>query len=627
MINVRDIAPNTPADGTVDWYPFIQAAINAGIATGVPVFFPIGIYRIDTPPLIAKQNGGGDYLFCSVTLTGEQDGRSHAFVSEIRANFTEGFALGVQGGTGVVIERLLFTGKNKWADQAHEGNIVSDAWWDDSLYLCPEITSTPTAPYAAIAFDPFDAGIGAIASSGCIVRECLFVGWDVAIANGCSGNTSEKNGDLMSFENIGVSQCVTGAAFGHHETRGCSIRNFGANALRRAIDCTGYGRGTGSSPSVFTATINGLKDFASTWSSGGAFVYAGIEVEAAQSVGTFIGGIAIDGIAIIGSQFALELTPEGRPAPVRLFNSANLSMQGVVIAMGETSETMQFVNQGKLTIARSRIGYGTGAAGEQPAFWFAGNLEDVELDRVETPQADAGSGLCELSRNLCIDSMPNANRRAMWPGASIVESVPTGSSYTDGSPRFSRTGHQLIQIGTVDIDFGGDGTGSFVASKVTTLRVGDVLRTQSTIDGVRFMVGTIAAIDSGTNTVSLQGVPRIIADEEATQTHTLYLWRTPRLHWPTTCDVVVGTSGANKLENISSPWGTWHNSWGVGDRVWIEYELNGSLYRPANNHLGVHIVSVDTGANSAILSEALDLLCVNARLFDAEMRALKMTAL
>lgn len=606
-------SPPLARDGSVDWQPWIQSEIDrlldgmyASPALVARIDLPTGILRLDRPLVIARKDGTGAYLFVTIELHGASDGRGIP-ATQLVASFADREAIAIHAGRGVVISNLQIQGRNKWADVPHDGNIVFDEWQDQTLCVLPGVDDARTRPYAAIAIDPYVDPVRQTGSSGIIVRSVLINGFGVGVANGCHDGPAVQ-GEGVCLEHVAIHQTRSAIAIGGTQARGIVLYDLSIWACDTFVDCVRYGYGMGCTPSIVGAVIAGCRYLFDTFSNGSAISWQGIYAENVQSIGRIGGGGMRDCVTWSGGAMSFTTTQPGTPAPLRLTNSADLTLQGVTMRAIDSAESEPFwcMNVGGyVRLQGCRIGWTAHPPiGESPAMYWLGNAERVSYDRTIMCYGDIGEAL--LSPMVEVNTWTSLLRAVAIPGVAFVARFDA----LDCTPRFSRTGYRHITLGTIAIRSSA-GTATFTTPFLGVLRPGDVIMCLLPTGGTT--AGRIKSIVGAE--VTCEYTPAGIPDG----LHYLYVERTPRVHIPTTCDVVAGPSGLfDRLINVHSPPGypAISASWKVGDRVMLR---SGSTLWLSWPKFGAHITAIDPSSGAITLSAGALGAALDVHMFDAEM--------
>jgi hypothetical protein len=116
------------------------------------LYFPVGVYRISRPLLIARLMGTG-YRQASINLEGPANAKDLSTGgATIQPSFNNTFAIGVQLGKGVLIKDLFIRGMFHFPDRLNQIQIDTLAFneWSDG-----STRDNLVSPYAGIAIDPF----------------------------------------------------------------------------------------------------------------------------------------------------------------------------------------------------------------------------------------------------------------------------------------------------------------------------------------------------------------------------------------------------------------------------------------------------------------------------------------
>jgi hypothetical protein len=683
-LDVRSFAPASyPLDGTRDWQPFIQAAIEHILAQPVlsgssagrsgTLYLPPGIYRLDSPLQILGWAGAP----ASIQIRGDGPGNaSPRQGTQIVANFTEWPAIIVHGARGVGFHNLCIRGQNDWMlrpyTPAPGRALYSDAWRDRSLYvydhpqpLAPlpagingakgyhPIRTNHFSPYAGVAIDPFatERFSGApgdkyppplvtptgkqVGSAGVHLEGCLIVGFVVGVSIGISGSSEEASSENITLVDSEIHHTRVAIAVGHHKTRNLSARNLVVRGAEYFINCTDYGNGKGNCPSLFAAAVQQTKHLFSTTSFDSTPSINALQCESTLGIGQLMGAGSHDGHVFDACRFNLAPTPPGSPAPLRLATGAPTVFNGCQFATS-SAEPMWFVNIGLLTF--NSCTFGASVADDSHRFWINGLRDRVAFNDCWMSQTDNAGGVAKLSRMLPLQAMSVLSRTTVVPGCLFYE---TSASYAPSSLRWVAGGYRAVSIEQVELELHDDGIATFTPAQRTCLRVGDFvwsstayshIFTASQGTSVQLVIGRVTAIDAETGKVTLGDVPECVAPRrgkrQSRESHALGLVRMPMVHLPTTGDIVQGSRDRyDKIIHVATPrgWPSWTSSWRRGDR--IRATDPGSPESPTWDIIpeGTYIVNDPPADGFILLSASAAGPRRGIRLFDADVRELSTT--
>ena len=237
QLNVRDFGAK--GNGRDDDYPAIQRALDSAAKFSGRVYLPPGKYRISKPLMIHRWTGKA-YAAVTVKFYGDDNmWSSGTMIAVIKPDFKDGFALGVQLGKGVIVEGISF-----------QGQYTPPAISQDSMYGMKleaygdfSVRRDRYSPYAAVVVDPFSGNVPPgggypsmkewyrgpqtrSGSTGCRFQDLTFWGFDVGAVTSPNGHT--QNAELITFENIRVTNCRIGFGTSQAQEKMNRIINVGA---------------------------------------------------------------------------------------------------------------------------------------------------------------------------------------------------------------------------------------------------------------------------------------------------------------------------------------------------------------------------------------------------------------
>ena len=347
-LDVRSFAPpDYPRDGTADWYPYLQSAVdyivgqslntNIGLVTGIEsgtLYLPPGIYKL-SQPIQVRCKYNGSYTYCSIHIVGDSPGYGPGFHGTVlRTDFDDKPALILQSARAIKVENIVFQGKNNWTALSGRdpGNMATHHEDDDHNYLAScSVRDNRYSPHAGIHIDPYNqavlqidrypgleneyinSGTGAGSSAVCI-QNCEFR--DFVVGVGISLNGTTQNAENITLVDCSFESMKSAIAIGQDQSRNITVYNVGIYGAKIAFDCTSYGKGTGNCPSIFGADIGGVKYIFHTFSFGSGASINGLYSESIYSMGTLGGGGAHDGYVFNGCAFNFVNSPQGKGAIV-----------------------------------------------------------------------------------------------------------------------------------------------------------------------------------------------------------------------------------------------------------------------------------------------------------------------
>lgn len=284
-------------NGSINDAPAIQSAIDFAITNNIKqVYFPVGIYRIDSPLIVSRQVGGAYTLF-NLDLIGAVNSNApvNSQVTRINATFKNTFAIGVQNARSCTIKNLYITGSfsyNKSTKELFEQDLTS---W---VYDCRDETNSP---YSGIVIDPFGTSLppdggypglssyykaSAAGSAAVTIEYCYIVNFVVGVLVSAYNTPNAEN---INIYNCKIYTTKVATAYGQPQTRANVIRDCFVFSCFTAIDTTSYGQQIGSAPQVDGFIISKVKNILSIDTSRGCFNAKGIEAEAFWRIGVATG--------------------------------------------------------------------------------------------------------------------------------------------------------------------------------------------------------------------------------------------------------------------------------------------------------------------------------------------------
>lgn len=236
-LNVKSAPFNANGGGVVDDYAALQACIDSALKTNGTVYIPTGTYSISAP-LIVQRWSGTQYQQSYINIVGD-DVMGTPGITVIAPTFKNTFAFGFHLNKGTTMRGLTIRGLYDMS-----GITV------DSLYKSPSTfvgdascRDTRYSPYSAIVIDPFrgavppDGGYPGLTSyyrgsdnvsgsTGMMFFDINIEGFSVGAIISPNGKT--LNGELMTFENIVVSDCKVAFA-------GCQAQEKGNRMINWAL--------------------------------------------------------------------------------------------------------------------------------------------------------------------------------------------------------------------------------------------------------------------------------------------------------------------------------------------------------------------------------------------------------
>jgi hypothetical protein len=133
---------------STDDHAAIQKSINTCLKNNIrTLFFPVGRYKISKPLIILSPG-----QFSTLELSGESSFWDANLGSEIIADFTNTFAIGIQNGKGCKVRKLKITGRFTPPSSSDRKKFFNTSFQDFKDNVCRD---SRNSPYSAIVIDPF----------------------------------------------------------------------------------------------------------------------------------------------------------------------------------------------------------------------------------------------------------------------------------------------------------------------------------------------------------------------------------------------------------------------------------------------------------------------------------------
>lgn len=330
-----------PLSAGGDSYPMLQAAVDFCIVNpGYRIHLNAGDFHISHPLIVAKVYGA-DYGTVAIDLEGSVNAKNtnQAYTTNIFADFTDGFCIGLQLNKGTQIRNIHFGGRFAFPNTlgAVQVDTLRAEQWTDGI--CRD---NRTSPYAAIVIDPFGDpatftgsyqmypglesyylpgmsrnGSTAINISGCSIYDFV-VG--VLVTGGF-----QYNGELINLSDSRIDNCKVCYAYSQAQSKANTVTDLMVwGGVRTIFDGLNYGFGhndASTAPFIDVMNIAGnvyqLFDvFASTFPLSAKMVYA----ESMFKIGT-VRGLA--GAHFDDFQIDFPHAGGGVPSPDFIYQGTN----------------------------------------------------------------------------------------------------------------------------------------------------------------------------------------------------------------------------------------------------------------------------------------------------------------
>lgn len=238
-------------NGSTDDSPAINKLVNIIVATSAPAvricYFPTGNYLLNSPIIAARFNSGTNkYAFISIDFIGADPMKSPAtYTTQILANFTNTFAIGIQYGRNITIENIKFTGAYTLPNSFTNIDLINK---QKSDWIQSGVSANRYSPYSAIVLDPFCdvasmnatsggmanayAGLsayyqGSASSTGTSqvnIRQCCIQNFYIGII--LSPNARSQENEMIYLDQIQLGFCYVGVASCQAQTKQNVARNI-----------------------------------------------------------------------------------------------------------------------------------------------------------------------------------------------------------------------------------------------------------------------------------------------------------------------------------------------------------------------------------------------------------------
>ena len=653
------------------------------------LYLPSGIYRLSGPllirifdqlsPPLEDPAHATFFAFCGIEIAGDapgisaraiERGTSHGTI--LRADFSQQPAIIMQGGRCVHLRNLIIEGQNNWVAQAlgrgldprrPETHVRDSVYFSD---LPPLPRNHPNSPYAAICVDPFFKGVPEdgrypglsahydifgvtkdnknvlAASTKLTIEGCLIRGFVTGIVLVPPGQLGEGAGSQpANAENIRIvdttiESTVSAIAIGQSQSRNVVLSNVNIFGAKYAINCVGYGLGTGDCPSIFGGTISGVKYLFYVGPAGGNYAIEGLSAEGFWSMGQLFGGGRSDGYVFRGCRFSFGTSPSAGDLPSapelsgHLLNFCNATFDGCTFLRSDADDAPLFLyNGGRLSLRGCRF-LGGRARGlpffvlnDGPQAWLSLTDCEARTTRGLIPLGDTLSG---------VQPSPLPATLATMTNTLLTVDRPEGPSL-----RWCTGVLPQLDLGSGQMGAFGNGRGVFIRPAAVEysydrlkdlLLPGDLLFTGSPVPRARLPQGNdpmenrdgrlLAGIfreihKSGDEMIIVfDHAPAALVEDIARAPLTLrplFMSYVPMVHHFTQGDF---TNGVRTIANVKTEAGVdVSQAWRMGDRILAA----GALLA------GSYVVRV-TDAPPAIEVSAAPLADGPQRLYDADVREL-----
>lgn len=572
-------------DGTTDDTYALQRCIDWVLANSSiykKIYIPRGEYKI-TNGLVVYKDANADGFPEFVTLEIKGDAFSYGYQSVnastiINATHVDNFALGIQFGKGVRVEKIGFKGGN----DLYSLSIADIYGGNRSTWVKGATRSNSKSTYVAIAIEPFHAATssgdryprmdkyynnlvntGTTGSTDVIIDEVFINNFLAGVI--FSPNGYSQNAENCRIQNSWIYYVRDAVVNAQSQTRTNQISNLKVwGGVHTVFNSADYGQGNGVMPNVDNVNIAGynyqLMKLLSGWT-GASFrnVYA----ELLYRLGDW--GSAANGlpVAIHDSYFDIPTGQHYTSAKyignrlfcsgctIRMYNNQT----GFVTGNGNGSTFLNSMLSGPIIPYRDVMGV---VANKIVARDYYKNVNLYGLPVIGT-SGKVESDLTEVSDrygwfNSSVFGVNTARVRPAIFGQSITNNrtvIPLTYEYGLGgeSDQFIMGNHDA---GRTVVFNGSNGTAYFVTTTPGQYYVGDIIAQQgitATIDGEggisQSILGVVTSIAS--DTVKLGSVTDINPTSETKTGVNIYVYQQAEFMEPVIGDI---TAGSNVITNI-----------------------------------------------------------------------------
>jgi hypothetical protein len=487
-------------DGTEDWAPYIQDAIDDAIGlisqAGVRarVTLPTGVLRLDTPLLIQHLTGvAWDYVSLELEGGAGPFGVSQFNGTTLVANFASDPAIVIQSARRVTLRRLAISGQNTWTQSYDMTDMATH--YTESNYVVNSCRTNRYSPYAGVCIDPYHSALaggdrypGLTAyyvnggtgggSSGVVLDDVWISGFVVGVVQTPNGET--LNNDGFQAYGLTVESCREAVSTGQSQTRGGTLVGFNFSGCRTALDATTYGDQAGSLPSVWGGMGGNCKYLVNVAYYNHGCTLQGMHIENMLSLGHVGGGQSPGRIAFIGCNFQFK-TASNKGAYYRLLNAGFATFDGCLFnnSASTSNEVHWFCTYGNTRPTFINCVFGDYNASRTTPQWhfFAGGY--LGGDYVTSWEWNPGT----LTSTVFGGVYPHPLGKHFWvDGLTAMQNVAVrpGAAYASGSDTLERKVSSELRYGTVgtsmSVVFSGTGTATIAGVDLDDVcAVGDIL--------------------------------------------------------------------------------------------------------------------------------------------------------
>lgn len=627
-VSVKDEPFGAVGDGVTDDAAAIQAAIDYCITNGRSLFMPVGDYKIDSPLFIWKWSGTA-FSYCSLSITGEKrpwDDNVAGSVASTRIlpSFNNTFGIGIQNGRGVRLKDIVVKGVNvltltfpSYPEMMTDANFVTGTC-RDSRY----------SPYAGICVDPFGTSVPADGgypglSSRYVATSAGSSGIEfesVKCYNFVVGTIIAPNGTTQNAEDIAFEDCVmaynkVGVAVCQSQSRDVTWKGGEVAFHLYCFDGNTYGQQQGHTPQIYGCTVAGKYIFNHYNRTGAPIIANGLHAESFASIGYIGASASSQADPAIFNGCCFNFSDFGG-----IFPDHHLVSYGPVLFNACTFSTANAAKKMPLRFLRGTqnrgIKFDSCFLGECPLGEFTlaptvgvstREFDEIYFENCSVGDSARGSdnGVSMLSHKVIVDFDSILNKCIVPEGSWLfMHAAGLGQNL-----KFVGGASNTVDLGSVTVTTGANGTATFTVADGSIVRVGDMIYTSTTKNYRNYDGGALASssncigivtVVSG-NDITITGWPQSLT----TGTYAINKKWWSRFHRASTGDTHSNTT----VDNVTNP-----TAWADGNAI-----------KGPGIPDGAYIVS-GGGTATLTISKAATATASGVRLYDADVYSLTGTA-
>ena len=454
-------------DGIHDDWEYIQHAIDFLITHPIlprTLYFPEGSYII-SQPIILSNFSENNYQFFNINLKGATPAKAAVgiYSSNIIANFSNKFAIGLQKARTCIIENLAISGQFKFPDNLTPLQICTlkfDEWKDGKC------RDNKNSPYAGIVVDPFCEsdllnkqnqypdmnnfykGKGQEGTSGIQIKECSIRNFITGVM--VSPNMITANAEISDIIDCVIDHNKVGIAFGQDQTKENHIIRLKCwGGTHTVYDGIHYGIGCSSSPYIDGMNIaGGVNQLIQADITRFPTYIMNVFAESIFRIGTFMGNATAH---FVNCQFNFISHSKGFPTPDYYLYGKNCSFEGSMLRLYTNNRNL------RLKLNNSSTSYIDGVTNGPPIII---NLENYGI-QYSTPifknvvTYTAHTDVINPDKNLIDYNRLAGNGEAIYPGTTYEWHTGSYSTkykltYTENYERIATIGKSVVHINKSD---------------------------------------------------------------------------------------------------------------------------------------------------------------------------------